>query len=522
MNKKIFGAILLFIILLAAILLLWLLLPRFMDRQQKITSDATKTRGKIRIAMDNWIGYFPLRSNEMKNAMRRLGWILSCEDDNADYEGRMRRLKDGEIDFAVATVDSFILNAHQYDFPGTIITVIDESKGGDAILALRNKIESLNALKGRSDIKIAFTPNSPSHHLAKAAADHFNIPELLPSGSMYEETEGSEKAREKLLSGKADVAILWEPDVSRALDHKDIIKLLGTEDTEKLIVDILIVRRQFSQKNPEVINQLLDNYFRVLKKYRDSPGLLVSHVREETDLSEDKIESMLKGVEWASFGENCDKWFGIAAPGSYASEGIIDTIQSTINILINSNDFKTSPIPDEDPYRLTNSAHLEYLFSKGISGFSSPKQASNSAEPISSIETRFSQLTEKEWNALKEVGTLKVDPIVFQHGTNELSMLAKKVVDQAVERLKHYPNFRVTIKGHTGIRGDQKENLRLSQERAEAVARYLNVVYNIDPNRLFSIGFAGKEPLPLIQGESKRSYEYRLPRVELVLVREDY
>ena len=45
-----------------------------------------------------------------------------------------------------------------------------------------------------------------------------DVPELLPSrkGNRIE-TEGSEGALKKLLAGKADIAALWEPDVSRAL-----------------------------------------------------------------------------------------------------------------------------------------------------------------------------------------------------------------------------------------------------------------------------------------------------------------
>ncbi len=522
MSRKIIGALLLFIIGIIAIFLVWIFLPVFLDKYQASTSDAVKTKGKIRIAMDNWVGYFPLRSPEMKSHMRRAGWILICEDDNADYDARMKRLKDGEIDFAVATVDSYILNAGKYDFPGIIVSVIDESKGGDAILAAKNKVQSLDDLKNKTGIRIAFTPDSPSHHLAKAAADHFNVGELLPAGDLRIHTEGSEVAREKLLSGKADVAILWEPDVSRALDHDGIVKILGTEDTERLIVDILVARRNYAQKNPEIVKQLLNNYFRVLKKYRENPDLLRKHLKAETKLPDDKIMSMLKGVKWENFSENCEKWFGIAGPGVFADEGLINTIQSTVKILMNSGDFSRNPIPNDDPYRLTNSIFLEELFSLGISGFTSPGKGQKQVGAIDSIETKFSRLDDRGWKSLKEVGTLKVDPIVFQHGTTELGLFAKEVVDQAVERLRHYPNFRVVIKGHTGTRGDKKENLKLSQNRADAVKRYLGIVYNIDSNRLRSIGLGGTEPLSRRPRESKRAYEYRLPRVELVLVREDY
>jgi len=89
-------------------------------------------------------------------------------------------------------------------------------------------------------------------------------------------------------------------------------------------------------------------------------------------------------------------------------------------------------------------------------------------------------------------------------------------------RLEHYPNFRMVIKGHTGTRGNPDENRRLSQERAQAVARYLTVVFNVDPNRLRAIGYGGSQPLKRKTGETLRTWKYRLPRVELVLVKEDY
>ncbi len=497
-----------------------LLLPRLEESQQKATSDAVKTKGKIRMDMDNWVGYFPLRSPEMKNQMRRAGYMLVCEDDKADYARRMERLKDGDIDFAVVTVDSFILNAAQHNYPAAIVMVIDESKGGDAILARKERVASLDELKGKSGIRVAFTPDSPSHHLAKAAADHFSVPELLPSGKLRIETDGSEKARDKLLAGKADIAICWEPDVSRALNNKEVIKILGTEDTERLIVDILVANRRFVQENPDLIQLMLDNYFKTLKKYRDHPDLLTEHVKHETGLSKETVSAMLKGVKWANFSENCEKWFGISAPGTYADEGLIDTIESTVRILVNTGDFSSDPIPDNDPYRLTNSSFLEKLFAKGISGFTTPGKGV--AGPVNSIEAKFALLDEAGWNSLKEVGTLKVEPILFQHGATALDVLAKQVVDQSVERLKHYPNFRLVIKGHTGTRGDPQENLRLSQGRAESVARYLEVVYNIDENRIRPIGFGGAKPLPRKPGESKRTWMYSLPRVELVLVQEDY
>jgi len=523
MNRRVVGALILLLLGTIGILGVWYLLPRYRDVQIRATSDAQHTKGKITIALDNWIGYFVLRSPEFEHEMRRAGWHLVIQDDDADYAQRMRRLKNGEIDFAAATIDSYILNAAGLGFPGTIIMVIDESKGGDAILARSDRVAGLDALKGTKDTKVAFTPRSPSHHLLKAAAYHFNAPELLPQDPAQRiETFGSKEALNKLLSGAADLAVMWEPDVSRGLAHPGVVKLLGTEDTEKLIVDVLLVNRKYSRKNPEVVTALLSHYFRALKKYQDAPALFRNQVVAETGLPENTVESMAKGVKWINLTQNCEQWFGISHPGGRSEDGLRQAIEAAVRILTNAGDFTGDPLPDGDPYRLMYSAFLADLFVKGITGFTTPKTSAVEFKSAGSLETRFPSLSDTQWERLKEVGSLKVDPIVFQQGGAELDLFAKEVVDRSVALFSHYPTFRLLIKGHTGTKGDPEENRRLSQERADAVARYLVVTHNIDPNRIKATGLGGSKPLPQLPGEPQRAWQYRLPRVDLVLVREEY
>ncbi|MCI5209371.1 MAG: nitrate ABC transporter substrate-binding protein, partial [Candidatus Electrothrix sp. ATG2] len=486
---------------------------------------AVRIKGKVRLALDNWIGYFPLRSNEMKSQMRRSGWNLLWTDDKADYGARMEQLHKGEIDVAVATVDSFLLNAAGFGFPGSVVAVIDESKGGDAIVARKKKAENLDSLKASKSLKIAFTPNSPSHHLLKTAADHFNVPELLPADKHNRiETEGSEGALKELLSGKADIAVLWEPDVSRALAEKGIVKLLGTEDTERLIVDILLVNRDFIQEAPEAVEVLLRSYFKVLKKYRDNPDLLEEDVVEETGLAKKSAQAMLQGVRWITLTENCEQWFGLSRSGGQAREMLSDTIESAATTLVHAGDFTSSPVPDQNPYRLIKSSYLQELYEKGMSGFT--KQGGNGggggAPGVDSLTARFSPLDAAAWKRLREVGTLKIEPIIFQHGSTELDLFAGEVINEAVARLKHYPNFRVVIRGHTGLRGDPEQNRLLSQQRADAVAAFLQEKFHLDSNRLRAVGYGAERPLPRLAGESKRTYEQRLLRVEIVLVREEF
>ncbi len=521
MNKKIAGFFALLVVGILVVLGIYFTKPYITDTHQRKTSDAVATKGKITIAVDNWIGYFPLCSAEMKRLMRNSGWVFRCEDDKADYAKRMERLKKKEIDFAVATVDSYILNAASRDFPGVIVAVIDESKGGDAVLAWKDKVANLDVIKGRTDLRVVFTPSSPSHHLLKVAADHFGIPELLASGQNRIEAPGSEEALKIFLAKKADIAVLWEPDVSTALEKGkgSIIKLIGTDQTEKLIVDILIAGRVFVENNPEAVKTLLSNYFTALKFYRERPEIFAKEIMDSTKLSAEAVKSMLKGVSFATLGDNAQKWFGISSPGVCADEGLITTIESTVKILINSRDFSSDPIPFHDPYRLTQSRFIEELFAKGIAGFVVPG-AKKDAGAVNSLEAKFPLFSEEGWNALREVGTLKVQPINFQSGTADLSMAGKEELDVMASKLKHYPNFRIIIKGHTSLQGDPEANKQLSLERAESVARYLMVTYGMDANRLRAMGMGQEHPLPRLAGESDRAYNYRLPRVEILLVAE--
>ena len=112
---------------------------------------------------------------------------------------------------------------------------------------------------------------------------------------------------------------------------------------------------------------------------------------------------------------------------------------------------------------------------------------------------------------------------MFQSGIADLDVSEKEKLDVMVSRLKHYPTFRILVEGHTSFLGDTDANLALSQERADAVVRYLTITYAIDANRIRSVGYGGTRPLPMQPGETERAYHtYRLPRVEVSLLSESF
>lgn len=486
--------------------------PRVESRLQIDATDARGTKGRIVIGVDNWIGYFPLCSDEMRKRMRAAGYVLRCEDDKADYRRRFDALKSGELQFAVATVDAYLANGAGSGFPGAIVAVIDESKGGDALVAWQDKATSIESLKAARTPSVAFTPGSPSEHLLRSTAVHFDVPALRATkGAWRVETSGSPDALKALLEKRVDAAVLWEPDVSRALATAGVVRLLSTADTQRLIVDVLIAGRTVLQNDPDLVQNLLGTYFDVLRHYRDQPEQLARDVVAQTRVDAAQVKPMLAGVAWAGLSDNVQSWLG-ATPGA---NGAVDVIQSTLRVLLESGALAANPLPDQDPYRITSSQFVASAF----------KAAAGSAQGGAltaglGVDQRFAPMQQAQWEQLREVGTLKSLNVSFQSGTADLSFEGKTEIDRMMDVLRHYPTFRIRVRGHTALGGDAEENQRLSLERGEAVARYLSVTYNVDPQRTRVIGLGSKQPLPRLDGESDRAYQYRLPRVEVSLMSE--
>jgi outer membrane protein OmpA-like peptidoglycan-associated protein len=409
----------------------------------------------------------------------------------------------------------------QTQYPGTIIAVLDQSKGGDAILARRSVAANLDALKKNTTLRVAFTPNSPSEHLLKSVGVHFDVPHLKDKkGSWRINANGSGDALSKLQKGEADVAVLWEPDVSRALASNEFVKLIGSEDTENLIVDVLIASRKLVQEKPEAIDVLIDHYFQTLSQYRDDDALLRDQLRSYSKADVTQVEAMLRGVSWASLNDNGVQWLGVLPASAGGEQRLVDVINSTTQILMSASDFDANPLPDHDAYRLTNGQFIAKLF-KSRSPGQSINQAGDQSGAAASQKS-FTALDERGWSKLQEVGTLKIEPISFQRGAATLSDDSEQVLTRMADRLRHYPNYRILVKGHTGSGGDADANLELSKSRAQTVASQLLSTYNIDTNRLRAVGFGSSQPLPRLANESDRAYAYRLPRVEMVLLAERY
>jgi peptidoglycan-associated lipoprotein len=110
---------------------------------------------------------------------------------------------------------------------------------------------------------------------------------------------------------------------------------------------------------------------------------------------------------------------------------------------------------------------------------------------------------------------LSDDKAHFPVNGHSLSKEAEEQLDEFVERLKaDNKNVFIEIQGHTDSTGSSEYNMRLGQERADAVRRYLNQK-GVALNRLSTISYGETQPVDSNKTKGGRSKNRRVVIVVL-------
>jgi outer membrane protein OmpA-like peptidoglycan-associated protein len=97
-------------------------------------------------------------------------------------------------------------------------------------------------------------------------------------------------------------------------------------------------------------------------------------------------------------------------------------------------------------------------------------------------------------NGVSESGSIVLNNVQFNKGSADLLAQSNAELNKLYTYLKANPNVVIEISGHTCNTGSSKANLKLSEERAKAVANYL-VKKGIVSKQLISFGFGDTKPL---------------------------
>jgi len=118
------------------------------------------------------------------------------------------------------------------------------------------------------------------------------------------------------------------------------------------------------------------------------------------------------------------------------------------------------------------------------------------------LETKLKEMQEANLNfelqsSEKRVKVILKEAVLFDSGSAELKVQAKKILKDVIDELKKLPND-IIVEGHTDnvpIRGGiYRSNFELSMARAYSVIKFMQDE-GIDPKRLSGIGYGEYKPI---------------------------
>ncbi len=472
-----------FIFLILAVAYKFLVHPYFSNKLTEDTSSSSRYEHEINVATDSFSGYAILRSPILKQWLAEKQIKLNVIDDGADYSSRLQKLEEGETQLAVFTIDSY-LNAgiQNGSFPGSMVMILDETKGGDALVAHESAFKSVQDLNQPST-RLVLTPDSPSEFLARVILAHFSLPNIGEDWLTPE--DGSQEVLNQLKKSRASekkAYVMWQPHIAKALKEPGYKVLLDSSQLQGYIVDVLVAERSFLKDHPELMETFAEGYFRALFHYQNESNGLQKLITQDANLLDtEKLDSSLadavvKGIQWKNTIDNYAH-FGLEGGASSQTHPYLeDMIGNIMGVLMKTKSVSSDPLNGQ-----YNTLYYDQILRSLKASQFHPGQELNLISGLQNQTetltdggtTAAAPLSEQQWNQLMPVGELQVDAIGFVRGSSNVSRSSEREIISLVKRLKSFPNFYLEVIGQTRAEGNASANQRLAEARAEAVASLL-------------------------------------------------
>jgi outer membrane protein OmpA-like peptidoglycan-associated protein/ABC-type nitrate/sulfonate/bicarbonate transport system substrate-binding protein len=396
-----------------------------------------------------------------------------------DAPTKNKALQTGEVDFVWQTVDELPIALGGYraaNIDARAFLQIDWSRGGDACIS-SDRVQKVEDIVGKQSAVLMFSPDHTVFEFmitnSRLTPDQVSDARKATKFSLDDFTY----ARTLFTEGKIDVACLWEPDVTLALDARPgSHRLFSTADATELVADVLLTKKELLDNNPEVAEKLARVWFAaVAQAERDRPAAarlistVASRFRDELG-----YEKTLKALDWAKWTDLSDnvRMFGLdgSAPG-------FDRVYNQADgIWIN---YPQAEIKDRfAPSTLRDARAVQHVWEAA----GSPPAAKEE-----SYERKVAQLGTPVFT--------KPVSINFANNSHDLTGEAIAIVNrQILPQMEITRGMPIRLEGNTDSFGDRWMNQRLSEQRAEEIADYL-VSRGVPRDRMVAKGNGPNNPI---------------------------
>jgi len=439
----------------------------------------------LRVGVVSWPGYAGgivanngFKPNKdcifFKNHNQTVEFVLL--EDPAQRSQALAKSGEGGVDIVWSTVDYWA-----NELPGFIdngvkaraIMQVDWSRGGDAIVA-DESIKRIEDLKGK---KISLVKYTPSHWLLEYSLQNSSLSDY-DQKEIIDNLVGKDAtldARQAFKDKQVDATVVWEPDVTLAMEREGAHKLVSTETANNLIADVMVAREDFIKEHPDVIDAFVQGWLEGTASALRDPENVVRLLMENEPLYGDmkdptKVKETLKTVKYADLADNT-RMFGLDG-----SQPLFDIIfKEAAKAWVKRGYIAQAIEPDQA---------RDISFLKRIYEVFPPKIPLQVLPPHNEDVLKRTPISTKRMH------------IVFPSGSSELDEIAKQQIDRDVGMLvQTNSNAYIRIEGNTDNPGSRESNRQLSEQRAQAVAEYLSQHYGLNENRFIVIGNGPDKPI---------------------------
>ncbi len=258
------------------------------------TTGTADTPVEFTIAFCTWIGYAPLYIAEDQGYFEEFGInpTLTIIEDESQYAAA---LYSNSIQALGNVLDREVVH-YASGTPETVIFSLDESSGGDGIIATAD-IKTIADLKG----KVV--------GLDKSSTAYFFFLTVLAANGVDEsevtiQEMGTDAAGAAFMAGQLDAAVVWEPYLTEASNLEGGHVLASSADYSKVIVDVMVMRSDFIEANPQAASGLAAAWYKAIEFYKANPEEGNRIMAEGLGLDPVEIADMAAGVTFMGAEEN--------------------------------------------------------------------------------------------------------------------------------------------------------------------------------------------------------------------------
>ena len=253
-----------------------------------MTSIPGEDKPVYRIGLGPWVGFGPFYLAKENGYFDEAGIDVDLVVLTGIAE-RNSALKSGKVAALAAPVDYFVLAAGN-NLKTTIVMAVDESVGGDGIVAKKD-IKTIEDLKGK---KVAFQRGLPGEFFLRTLLRAHNV-SINDIETLDMETS---QAGAAFLANRVDAAVVWEPWLTKAKEEGGGHILASTKEYPDLIVDVLAFNKDVVSQHPQDVQKIVDSVFKAIDFWKRSPGEANKIMAPHFQVSAKKFSTILGGVSF--------------------------------------------------------------------------------------------------------------------------------------------------------------------------------------------------------------------------------